>query len=152
MEFARNVLKIKKANSTEVNPKTKNPVIDIMEDQKQVQDMGGTMRLGAYPCNLAKGSKAHSAYGSLKISERHRHRYEFNSNYLKEFEDNGMIASGVNPDTNLVEVMELVDHPWFVGTQFHPELKSTVLNPHPLFVKFIKASLEHRKELTNAYK
>ncbi len=152
VEFARNVLKIKKANSTEVNPKTKNPVIDIMEDQKQVQDMGGTMRLGAYPCNLAKGSKAHSAYGSLKISERHRHRYEFNSNYLKEFEDNGMIASGVNPDTNLVEVMELVDHPWFVGTQFHPELKSTVLNPHPLFVKFIKASLEHRKELTNAYK
>ena len=152
VEFARNVLKIKKANSTEVNPKTKNPVIDIMEDQKKVQDMGGTMRLGAYPCTLTKGSKAHSAYGNLKISERHRHRYEFNSQYLQEFEENGMVASGVNPDTNLVEVMELVDHPWFVGTQFHPELKSTVLNPHPLFVKFIKASLEHRKELTNAYK
>ena len=152
VEFARNVLKIKKANSTEVNPKTKNPVIDIMEDQKKVQDMGGTMRLGAYPCTLTKGSKAHGAYGNLKISERHRHRYEFNSQYLQEFEENGMVASGVNPDTNLVEVMELVDHPWFVGTQFHPELKSTVLNPHPLFVKFIKASLEHRKELTNAYK
>lgn len=104
------------------------------------------MRLGAYPCELQKGSKANSIYGKTKISERHRHRYEFNNKYLKAFEKAGMIASGINPDTNLVEIMELTDHPWFIGSQFHPELKSTVLTPHPLFVKFIKACLEYRKE------
>ncbi len=151
IEFARNVLKLKDANSTEMKPKAKNPVIDLMEDQKKVKDMGGTMRLGAYPCDLLKGTKAHQAYSQGKIKERHRHRYEFNSKYLQDFEKMGMVASGVNPDTSLVEVMEIVDHPWFVGTQFHPELKSTVINPHPLFVKFIKAALTQKKELITNY-
>ncbi len=151
VEFARNVLALKGANSTEIQPKSKNPVIDLMEDQKKVTDMGGTMRLGAYPCTLKKGTKAYQAYATSKIKERHRHRYEFNSQFLDQFEAAGMIATGVNPDTNLVEIMEIPDHPWFVGTQFHPELKSTVLNPHPLFVKFIKAALAQRKELITTY-
>lgn len=147
IEFARNVLKKQKANSTEMAENVAHPVIDIMEDQKSITNMGGTMRLGAYSCNLKKGTKAYSAYGSYKIHERHRHRYEFNNKYLEEFENAGMIASGINPDTNLVEVMELKDHPWFLGTQFHPELKSTVTGPHPLFVKFVKASLEYKRSL-----
>ncbi|MFT6865852.1 MAG: CTP synthase [Cyclobacteriaceae bacterium] len=141
IEFARNVLGHKKANSTEMDPKTKYPVIDLMEDQKSVTAKGGTMRLGAYVCQIKKGTKAYHTYGQTKISERHRHRYEFNNQYLEEFENAGMIASGINPETNLVEMIELVDHPWFVGSQFHPELKSTVLNPHPLFVKFVKAAM-----------
>ena len=145
IEFARNVLGLKKAHSTEMNPKTSHPVIDIMEDQKSIKSMGGTMRLGAYDCMLKKGTKAHQAYGSSKISERHRHRYEFNNKYLNDFETAGMQASGKNPKTDLVEVMELEDHPWFVASQYHPELKSTVLNPHPLFIKFIKAALAHKK-------
>ena len=103
------------------------------------------MRLGAYDCELKKGSKAQTAYGARKIQERHRHRYEFNNSYLEDFENAGMTATGINPDTNLVEIMEIKDHPWFVGTQYHPELKSTVTNPHPLFVKFVKASLDHKK-------
>lgn len=147
IEFARNVLKMKKANSTEMDPKTKYPVIDLMESQKNVTNYGGTMRLGAYPCHVIKGTKAYSVYGQQKISERHRHRYEFNDLYLEDFEGAGMIASGKNPDNNLVEIMELKDHPWFIGAQFHPELKSTVLNPHPLFVKFVKAALTHKNEL-----
>jgi len=148
IEFARNVMGMKKANSTEMDPKTKHPVIDIMEDQKLIKIKGGTMRLGAYECILKKGTKAFSAYGHSKISERHRHRYEFNNYYLEQFEQAGMIASGTNPDTGLVEVMEIKDHPWFLGTQYHPELKSTVLNPHPLFVKFVKATLQ-KKNNTN---
>lgn len=144
IEFARNVLKKKKANSTEM-AKTSYPVIDIMEDQKNIKNMGGTMRLGAYACNLKKGSKAHGAYGASKIQERHRHRYEFNNKYLEEYENAGMIATGTNPDTNLVEIMEIKDHPWFVGTQYHPELKSTVVAPHPLFVRFVKTALELKK-------
>ena len=143
IEFSRNVLKLKGANSTEVDPKTKHPVIDMMEDQKNLKNLGGTMRLGAYDCSLKKGSRAYNVYGHNKISERHRHRFEFNNEYLEAFENAGMIASGKNPDTNLVEIMEIVDHPWFVGTQFHPELKSTVDNPHPLFVKFVKAAMAH---------
>lgn len=146
IEFARNVLGKKKANSTEM-AKTPYPVIDLMEDQKNLKNLGGTMRLGAYTCQLKKGSKAHGAYGTQKIQERHRHRYEFNNKYLEEYENAGMIATGTNPDTNLVEIMEIKDHPWFVGTQYHPELKSTVMDPHPLFVKFIKASLEKKKSL-----
>jgi len=142
IEFARNVLKIKNANSTEVG-KTRNPVIDLMEDQKDVTNMGGTMRLGAYDCQLKKGSKVHGIYNKLNIKERHRHRYEFNNEYLERFEENGMIAAGINPKTKLVEIMENKDHPWFIGTQFHPELKSTVENPHPLFVRFVKAALEY---------
>ena len=145
IEFARNVLGKRKANSTEMVKKTSHPVIDLMEDQKAVTNMGGTMRLGAYACQLKKGSKAANVYGSQRINERHRHRYEFNNKYLQEFENAGMIASGVNPDTNLVEIMELKDHPWFIGTQFHPELRSTVKNPHPLFVRFVKVALERKK-------
>jgi len=145
IEFARNVLKKKKANSTEMAPKTSYPVIDLMEDQKAITKMGGTMRLGSYACDVKKGTKAHGVYGATKINERHRHRYEFNNAYLEEFENAGMIASGINPDTKLVEIMELKNHPWFIGTQYHPELKSTVKNPHPLFVKFIKVALEQKQ-------
>ncbi|UII26447.1 CTP synthase [Fulvivirga maritima] len=145
IEFARNVLKLEGASSTELNESTKHPVIDLMEEQKKVVDMGGTMRLGAYPCDLRKGSKASMVYGKTKISERHRHRYEFNNKYLEQIEKAGLQATGINPDTGLVEVVELKDHQWFVGVQYHPELKSTVLNPHPLFVKFVAAALEHKK-------
>lgn len=146
IEFARNVLGHKKANSSEMDKKTKHPVIDLMEDQKGIINMGGTMRLGAYICQLKKGTKASGVYGTQKISERHRHRYEFNSKYLEVYEEAGMIASGINPETNLVEIVELKDHPWFIGSQFHPELKSTVLNPHPLFVKFVKAAMLNKKQ------
>lgn len=145
IEFARNVLGMKKAHSTEMDPKTKYPVIDMMEDQKNIKNLGGTMRLGAYDCVIKKGTKAHQIYGTTKISERHRHRYEFNNKYLADFENAGMIASGKNPDTDLVEIMELSNHPYFVAAQYHPELKSTVLNPHPLFTKFVKAALAHKK-------
>ena len=141
IEFARNVLKMKDANSTEMEPSTKHPVIDLMEEQKGVTAKGGTMRLGAYPCSLVPGSKAAQAYGTTQIQERHRHRYEFNSEYLKDFESHGMKAVGANPDTGLVEVVEIPDHPWFVGTQYHPEYKSTVQRPHPLFVAFVAAAL-----------
>ncbi|MFT7197041.1 MAG: CTP synthase [Marinoscillum sp.] len=150
IEFARNVLNLKGASSTEMNPKTKYPVIDIMEDQKNIKNMGGTMRLGAYDCAIKKGTKAYNVYGHTKISERHRHRYEFNNAFLPAFEEAGMIASGKNPNTDLVEIMEIKDHPWFIGAQYHPELKSTVANPHPLFVKFVKASIQFRKEKESA--
>jgi CTP synthase len=144
VEFARNVLGLE-ASSTELNPKTQHPVIDMMEEQKKVTNKGGTMRLGAYECKLKKGTKAFSAYGETHIHERHRHRYEFNNKYLEQIEQAGLKAVGVNPDTNLIEVVELKDHPWFVGVQYHPELKSTVLNPHPLFVKFVEAAIERKK-------
>ena len=111
--------------------------------------MGGTMRLGAYEFEIKKHSKASAVYGKSKIKERHRHRYEFNNKYKKQFEESGMIASGINPKTNLVEIMELKEHPWFIGVQYHPELQSTVLNPHPLFVKFIKGALEFKRENNN---
>jgi CTP synthase len=143
IEFARNVLKLKDANSFEMNPNSPHPVIDMMEAQKKVTMKGGTMRLGAFPCELQKGTKAHAIYGKSKIMERHRHRYEFNNKYLKQYEKEGMIASGINPDTKLVEMIEIKDHPFFIGSQFHPELKSTVQNPHPIFVKFIKAAIDY---------
>ncbi|MDP6909641.1 MAG: CTP synthase, partial [Flavobacteriales bacterium] len=136
VEFGRNVLGLKDANSTEINSETKHPVIDIMEEQKTITKKGGTMRLGGYPCRLSKGSKAYNVYGNINIRERHRHRFEFNNSYLKQYERAGMIPSGINPDSNLVEIVELKDHPWFVGVQFHPEYRSTVAKPHPLFVKF----------------
>ena len=142
IEFARNVLGKTTAHSTEMNKETPFPVITMMEDQKKVTEKGGTMRLGAYTCELRKGSRGAHAYGKTKIKERHRHRYEFNNDYLKEFEENGMIATGTNPDKNLVEMMEIPAHPWFVGVQFHPELKSTVMTPHPLFMGFVKACME----------
>lgn len=141
IEFARNVLGYADANSTEMCS-TAYPVIDLMEEQKGVTEKGGTMRLGAYPCALTEGSRCAQAYGMELISERHRHRYEFNNNYLEDFAKAGMKATGINPDTNLVEVVELEDHPWFVGVQYHPEYKSTVSRPHPLFVAFVKAATE----------
>ncbi len=146
VEFARNVLNLKKAKSIEVDAKTPHPVINLMEKQKKVKKMGGTMRLGAAPCKLTKATKAYQAYGKATISERHRHRYEFNNKYLKDFNDSGMLTSGVNPDNELVEIIELKDHPWFVGAQFHPELKSTVANPHPLFVGFVKAAVKQNSD------
>ncbi len=145
VEFARHVLQLACASSTEVNPDTENPVIDLMPEQKKVTQMGGTMRLGAYDCELKRKSKAGKAYGQAKVSERHRHRYEFNNAYLDDFEKAGMKASGRNPESDLVEIVELKDHPWFVGVQFHPELKSRVEKPHPLFVAFVKACMDYRK-------
>lgn len=144
VEFARNVLGLVQAASTEANPHTAAPVIDLMESQKRIVEKGGTMRLGAYACKIKEDSHAFEAYGETLISERHRHRYEFNNEYLSSFEEKGMIATGINPDSDLVEIVELQNHPWFVGVQFHPELKSTVENPHPVFVAFIKASLENK--------
>ena len=146
IEFSRNVLGLAGANSTEMDPKTPFPVIGLMEEQKKIDQMGGTMRLGSYACDLKKGSKAALAYGKTKIQERHRHRYEFNNDYLDQVESKGMIATGKNPNTGLVEIMELRNHPWFVGVQFHPEYKSTVLNPQPLFVKFIQAAIDTKKQ------
>jgi len=145
IEFARNVIGFDDAHSTEMNSSTRHPVIDLMDEQKSITAKGGTMRLGEYPCHLTKGTRAYSVYGRTKTTERHRHRYEFNNKYLKKFEDAGMIASGIYPERNLVEIIELKSHPWFVGVQFHPEYKSTVENPHPLFVKFVKAALDTRK-------
>ncbi|MBI2091473.1 MAG: CTP synthase [Deltaproteobacteria bacterium] len=140
IEFARNVCRLKWANSTEFDEKTEHPVIDLMEEQKAVTTKGATMRLGAYPCMIQKGSKAHSAYGELEISERHRHRYEFNNAYQEQFEKKGLVISGVCPQGNLVEMVELKDHPWFLGCQFHPEFKSRPFDAHPLFAKFVEAT------------
>jgi CTP synthase len=142
VEFARNVLGMTKAHSTEMNPDTDQGVIGMMEEQKKITQMGGTMRLGTYDCELTTGSKAASIYGSTHISERHRHRYEFNNEYLEAFEKAGMIPVGKNPKTGLVEIVEIPEHPFYVGVQFHPEYKSTVENPHPLFVGFVKAAKE----------
>ena len=144
VEFARNVLGLSDAVSTEVNPATSNPVIDLMEDQKSTTIKGGTMRLGAYQCSLKAGSLAEKIYGTDMISERHRHRYEFNNDYLDAVEAAGMTASGRNPDTGLVEIVEIPSHPFFIGVQFHPELKSTPEHPQPIFVAFVKAALEHQ--------
>ncbi|MGD1842568.1 MAG: CTP synthase [Thermonemataceae bacterium] len=146
VEFARNVIGWAQANSTEIDLETPRPVIGLMAEQKDITEMGGTMRLGAYSCELKKGTKAYQAYGKIKITERHRHRYEFNNAYLNEFEKKGMVASGIHPEKELVEVIEITDHPWFVGVQFHPELKSTVMNPHPLFMRFLKATMEYAKK------
>lgn len=145
IEFARNVLGWNDAHTTEIDPECAYPVISMMEEQKNIANLGGTMRLGAYKCKLKPNSKAALAYNTEVISERHRHRYEFNNEYIKEFEKKGMIATGMNPDTGLVEVVEIPGHPWFVGAQFHPEYKSTVANPHPLFVSFINAAINRKK-------
>jgi CTP synthase len=124
-----------------MNPKTKHAVIDMMPDQKKITAKGGTMRLGAYVCEVSKDSKAYKAYEKTKVTERHRHRYEFNNKYLADFESLGMAVTGINPDTKLAEIVEVKDHPYFVAVQFHPEYRSTVLNPHPLFIKFVKAAV-----------
>lgn len=145
IEFARNVLGLKDANSTEMDTKTPYNVIDLMEEQKSISNLGGTMRLGAYECNLCEGSKAAHAYGKLNIKERHRHRFEFNNDYRTQFEENGMACVGENPETHLVEVIEIPDKKWFIGTQYHPEYNSTVLNPNPLFMDFIKAANKNKK-------
>ena len=143
IEFARNVLGFEDAHTTEANPTTTYPVIGLMPDQENLKLMGGTMRLGAYTCQLKQETNSFRAYQTLKIQERHRHRYEFNNQYLDAFEQAGMCCAGINPETKLVEIIEIPAHRWFVGTQFHPELKSTVDNPHPLFIGFVKASLEY---------
>lgn len=142
VEFAQNVLGLE-SSSREIDDQTAHPVIDLMEEQKKVTNKGGTMRLGSYPCDLAEGSLAAKVYGTTSINERHRHRYEFNSDYREQFEAAGMKTSGINPDTGLVEVIEIPNHPYFIGVQFHPEYKSTVANPHPLFVGFVKAALDN---------
>jgi CTP synthase len=146
IEFARNVLGIRDAHSTEMEPNTLNPVIDMMEEQKKITMKGGTMRLGAYPCEIREDSLAYKIYNRTMISERHRHRWEFNNAYLLRFEEAGMLASGKNPETGLVEIVELSDHPFFIGVQYHPELKSTVENPQPLFVHFIRAAKENSEK------
>ena len=145
IEFARNVLKYSDANSAEMDPATPHNVIDLMEEQKSVTNMGGTMRLGAYDCELREGSRVAEIYGTLQISERHRHRYEFNNRYKEEYEKSGMQCVGTNPGNDLVEIVEIPGHRWFIGTQFHPEYSSTVLHPHPLFMSFVK-------ELATSYK
>ena len=144
IEFARNVLGYKNANSTEIDPDTPHNVVDIMEEQKSISNMGGTMRLGAYSCTLKTDSKVREIYGKSEISERHRHRYEFNNAFKDEFEKAGMICSGINDDMNLVEIIELTHHKWYIGVQFHPEYSSTVIQPHPLFVSFIKNASQNR--------
>jgi CTP synthase len=146
IEFARNVLHLPEANSREFDRKTPHPVIDLMESQKKILGKGGTMRRGAYPCAIKKDSIAYTVYKTDLIYERHRHRYEFNNKYLELYEANGMVATGINPDENLVEIMELKTHPWFVGVQFHPEYKSTVESPHPLFIEFVRAALEYQEK------
>jgi CTP synthase len=145
IEYARTVLGYTDANSTEMNSATTHPVIDLMEEQKNITDKGGTMRLGSWNCTLQQGSLAHKIYGVSQISERHRHRYEFNGKYLGAMQQAGLKASGTNPETDLVEIVEIENHPFFIGVQYHPEYKSTVANPHPLFVSFVAAAVKAKK-------
>lgn len=149
IEYARNVLHLDEAHSTEMNKNTIHPVIHLQEGQKKVTHKGGTMRLGAYDCHLKDNTLARNIYGRSEISERHRHRYEFNGNYLEQFEGAGMIASGINPENGLVEIVEIPTHRWFLGVQFHPEYRSTVENPHALFISFVKACVEYSKITSN---
>ena len=146
IEYARNVLNLIDAHTTEINPNTSEPVIDLMDHQKKVIDKGGTMRLGSYPCQVEKNSKAFECYQKINIKERHRHRYEFNNDYKEQLEALGMKTTGLNPESNLVEIIEVAEHPWFVGVQFHPEYKSTVASPQPLFVGFIGAAITYSKQ------
>jgi len=147
IDFARNVLNYKDAHSSEMDADTPFPVIDLMEEQKSVSNFGGTMRLGSFPCKLSKDSKLFNAYKKDLVNERHRHRYEFNNKYMQSFKNNGMKFTGVNPDSNLIEIIEIPKHPWFIGVQFHPEYKSTVLNPHPVFVEFVKATYKNKLKI-----
>lgn len=149
IEFARDVLGLTNANSTEMDPSTPNNVIDLMDEQKSISNMGGTMRLGAYECKLVPESIAGKAYGKTIVSERHRHRFEFNSDYRQRFEQAGMMCTGENPKTHLVEIVEVPSLRWFMGTQYHPEYTSTVLNPNPLFLSFMKAAMDYQAERTN---
>jgi CTP synthase len=145
IEYSRNVLGLADANSTEMNSNTNNPVIDLMEDQKSITDKGGTMRLGSWKCDLKEGTLAKEIYGKSQIEERHRHRYEYNNKYSSELEKAGLISSGINPDTGLVEIVEVKNHPFFIGVQYHPEYKSTVANPQPIFVSFVAAMVKNKK-------
>lgn len=147
IEFGRNVLGYKSAHSTEMNPDSKYPVIDLMEEQKKIKGLGGTMRLGKYPCKISTNSKVYEIYQTMNVSERHRHRYEFNNEYLDDYKKNGMLPVGINTKDDLVEIVELENHPWFIGVQFHPEYQSTVAKPHPLFVHFVAAAIKHKKTL-----
>jgi CTP synthase len=144
IEYARTVLGFEDANSTEMNSQTSHPVIDLMEEQKTITDKGGTMRLGSWKCNLEKDSLAYQIYGKSQIEERHRHRFEFNGQYKEQLEKAGLKTSGINPETGLVEIIEIENHPFFIGVQYHPEYKSTVANPHPIFVGFVKAAVQHK--------
>jgi CTP synthase len=146
IDFARHVLDLEEANSSEFDRGTEHPVIDLMIDQRSITDMGGTMRLGLYPCLLQKGTKAATVYGVAKVDERHRHRFEFNNSYRADFEKRGMIFSGLSPDNRLVEIVELADHPYMVASQFHPEFLSRPMRPHPLFVGLLKAAKERAKK------
>ena len=150
IEYGRNVLGLNDAHTTEIFPDTPHPVIDLMENQKKVTSKGGTMRLGSYKCRIIKNSFAHACYKTAEITERHRHRYEFNNKYLEEYAKSGMIASGINPASGLVEIVEINDHPWFVGVQFHPEYKSTVAKPHPIFVNFVKMAVSVSATIASA--
>ncbi|MFQ6046116.1 MAG: gamma-glutamyl-gamma-aminobutyrate hydrolase family protein, partial [Gemmatimonadales bacterium] len=147
IEFGRNVCQLPETNSSEFAVDCENPVIDLMESQRDVQDLGGTMRLGAYPCRLAPGSRAAQIYGSAEISERHRHRYEVNNAYRGILQEYGLRCSGLSPDGSLVELIELPEHPWFIGCQFHPELKSRPMHPHPLFASFVGAALRRKRSI-----
>ena len=149
IEYGRNVLNLNNAHSTEINPETPHPVIDIMEEQKSITEKGGTMRLGAYPCQIEDDSLAKDIYRQKLISERHRHRFEFNNHYLEQYQNGGMRTSGINPESKLVEIVEIPEHPFFIGVQFHPEYKSTVANPQPLFVGFVKAALTYAQGKIN---
>jgi CTP synthase len=146
IEFARHVALWEDANSTEFSETTKHPVIALMPDQVNVTDKGGTMRLGKYPCALTEGTHSYELYGAAEISERHRHRFEFNNDYRQQFEQAGMKCVGENPATHLVEVVELPTHRWFIGTQYHPEYSSTVLSPNPIFLSFVKAAIDYSAE------
>jgi CTP synthase len=146
IEFARNVMGLSDAHSTEIKEYTQNPVISLMAEQKSITNLGGTMRLGAYTCELKEGFKARDAYGAEEVEERHRHRFEFNNDYIEAFTKAGMVPTGFNPDSGLVEIVEIPEHPYFVGVQFHPEYKSTVANPHPLFIEFVKAALDNQQK------
>ncbi len=146
VEFGRNVLGLKDANSTEIRPDTENPVISLLEEQNDIEQMGGTMRLGSYPCKIKKGTLAFAEYKSELIHERHRHRFEFTNRYKQQYEENGMVLSGSSPDDNLVEIVEIPKHKWFIGVQFHPEFQSKPTAPHPLFAGFIGAAVKYSKK------
>lgn len=145
IEYGRNVLNLEDCHSAEMKQGAINKVIDLMEEQKDITDKGGTMRLGEYKCQLEKNSLVYESYNSEEIMERHRHRFEFNNDYLEQYKEAGMVPAGINPDSELVEIVEIPKHPWFIGVQFHPEYKSTVANPHPLFVSFVAATVKHQK-------
>ncbi|MCB0501025.1 MAG: gamma-glutamyl-gamma-aminobutyrate hydrolase family protein, partial [Cyclobacteriaceae bacterium] len=146
IDFARNVAGMDDANSSEFSKETKHPVISLLKDQRDVKNMGGTMRLGAQPCKLIEGTIARKAYGEEIVQERHRHRYEFNNDYRSKLQEKGLVVSGVNPELDLVEIVELKDHPFFVGVQFHPEFQSKPLKPHALFTAFVKASVDYGRK------